>query len=151
VVKWKWNVNTFPVKKMPESLETTDEDDFAARVYLIFTANFITNSKVVEYVWAETLPEGKTGISPYSDNIRLMVLRSGLKKDKPWCLEERDVVEDYVKLFGERPRHDIGAVAFMTDADTTGTSADSVYTDIKLGYKEEDKGKKAKQSRFAKF
>ena len=136
VVKWKWKVETFPVKGSPESLETTSEDDFAARVYVIFPAKFITNSKVIEYVWTETLPAGTTGISPYSKNIRLFSLRSGLNKEGTWCLEERDIVQDYIKLFGERPRRDVGAVAFMTDADTTKTSAESLYADITLGYKE---------------
>ncbi len=136
VIKWRWNVECFPTKKLPESLETASEDDFAARVYVIFPARFITNSRVVEYIWAQTLPEGTAGVSPYSKNIRLMVLRSGLTDDAKWHYEERDIITDYVKLFGSRPRMDVGAVAFMTDADTTRTSADSVYADIKLGYKE---------------
>ncbi len=137
VIKWRWNVEKFPVKKLPESLETVNEDDFAARVYVIFPAKFFTNSKVIEYVWTETLPAGTTGISPYSKNIRLMALRSGMGNEKAWCAEERDVVDDYSALFGEKPRLNVGAVAFMTDADTTGTSADSLYTDIKLGYREQ--------------
>ena len=136
IVKWRWGVERFPVKSLPESLETSGEDDFAARVYVIFPAKFITNSKVIEYIWAESLPEGTTGISPYSKNIRLMVLRSGLNADMKWSYEERDIIADYARLFGAAPRIDVGAVAFMTDADTTNTSADSVYTDIKLGYKE---------------
>ena len=136
VIKWKWNVEHFPVKKLPESLETTNEDDFAARVYVIFPAKFITNSKVIEYIWTESLPQGTTGLSPYSKNIRLMSLRSGPNKEGPWCFEERDIVQDYIKLFGERPRMDVGAVAFMTDADTTKTDAESLYADITLGYKE---------------
>jgi hypothetical protein len=134
VVKWRWRVRTFPTKKHPESLTTTEEDDFAARIYVIFPAKFFTNSKVVEYIWAESLPAGETGISPYTKNIRLMVLRSGPCEE--FVFEERDVIEDYVRLYGERPRLDVGAIAFMTDADTTGTSADAMYTDIMLGYKD---------------
>jgi len=136
IVKWRWMVTIFPNKELPESLETKNEDDFAARVYVIFPAKFITNCKVIEYVWTETLPAGTTGISPYSKNIRLMALRSGPGKEGMWYLEERDIAQDYIQLFGEKPRMDVGAVAFMTDADTTKTSAASLYTDIKLGYKE---------------
>lgn len=134
VVKWRWRVQKFPVKKRPESLETSREDDFGARIYVIFPAKFFTHTKVVEYIWAETLPEGETGISPYSKNIRLMVLRSGPNSE--FVFEERDVIKDYIQLYGERPRLDVGAIAFMTDADTTGTVADALYTDIKLGYKD---------------
>ncbi|MCM8760783.1 MAG: DUF3047 domain-containing protein [Candidatus Omnitrophica bacterium] len=131
---WKWRVDKFPEKKAPESLETEKEDDFAARVYVIFPAAFITNYKVLEYVWAEKLPVGTTGTSPYSKNIKLMVLRSGLAADGVWSLEERDIVADYKRMFGTSPEKDIGAVAFMTNTEHTGTSAEATYDEIRLGY-----------------
>jgi hypothetical protein len=136
VISWKWNVDKFPQKAAAESLETENEDDFAARVYVIFLAPFFTNSKVLEYIWAETLPEGMIGTSPYSKNIKLIVARSGANKDKKWFREDRDIAADYLKAFGMRPEYDIGAVAFMTNAEHTGTSADAMYDEIKLGYKE---------------
>lgn len=137
IVSWKWRVDKFPAKKLKENLETKDEDDFGARVYVIFPAAFFTNSKVLEYVWAETLPVGLTGTSPYSKNIKLIVVRSGLDKTEEWLGEDRDIVQDYVKTFGRPPEYDIGAVAFMTNAEHTSTSADATYDEIRLGYKEE--------------
>ena len=133
MVSWKWRAEKFPVKVNKESLETENEDDFAARVYVIFPALFFTNSKVLEYVWAESLPVGSTGVSPYSENIKLMVLESGAKNE--WKLEDRDIRADYVKMFGREPEHNIGAVAFMTNAEHTNSSADAVYDEIKLGYR----------------
>jgi len=136
VISWKWNVDKFPEKKKRESLETENEDDFAARVYVIFPALFFTNSKVLEYVWAETLPEGMIGTSPYSKNIKLIVAHTGPNKDKKWFQEDRDIIVDYMKVFKIKPKFDIGAVAFMTNTEHTGTSADAMYDEIKLGYKE---------------
>ena len=136
VISWKWNVDKFPGKKTRESLETENEDDFAARVYVIFPAMFFTNSKVLEYIWAETLPEGMIGTSPYSKNIKLIVARSGPNLDKKWFQEDRDIAADYMKAFGKSSEYDIGAVAFMTNTEHTGTSADAMYDEIKLGYKE---------------
>lgn len=135
LISWKWRVAKFPEKKLAENLGTENEDDFAARVYVIFPAMFFTNSKVLEYIWAEDLPVGTIGPSPYSGNIKLIVARSGLVKDGGWAYEERDIAEDYVKAFGRRPEYDIGAVAFMTNTEHTGTSADAMYDEIKLGYK----------------
>lgn len=137
IVSWKWNVEKFPVKKSKENLETQDENDFAARVYVIFPAKFLVNSKVLEYIWSETIPAGTIGVSPYSKNIKLIVARSGENKNKEWFLEERDIIADYLKVFGRPPEHDIGAVAFMTNAEHTGTDAVSMYDEIKLGYKED--------------
>jgi hypothetical protein len=136
VISWKWNVDRFPEKKTSESLEIENEDDFAARVYVIFPAVFFTNSKVLEYIWSETLPEGMIGTSPYSKNIKLIVARSGPNKDKKWFQEERDIKSDYMKAFGRTPEYNIGAVAFMTNTEHTLTSADAMYDEIKLGYKE---------------
>ncbi|MFA6079299.1 MAG: DUF3047 domain-containing protein [Candidatus Omnitrophota bacterium] len=137
LVSWKWNVEKFPVKKNREGLTTKDELDFAGRVYVIFPANFLLNSKVLEYVWAENIPAETIGTSPYSKNIKLIVARSGANPDKEWYAEERDVLEDYRKAFGKAPEHDIGAVAFMTNTEHTGTDAVAMYDDIRLGYKED--------------
>jgi len=137
VLKWKWRVEKFPVKNLPESLEAAGEDDFAGRVYVIFPAMFILNSQVLEYIWAEKLPAGSTGTSPYSKNIKLIVLESGSGKDGNFVSEERDVVADYTKAFGSSPERDIGAIAFMTNAEHTATSADAMYDEIEIGYKEE--------------
>jgi len=142
VISWRWRVEKFPEKRNPETLEKQNEDDFAGRVYVIFPAPFILNSKVLEYIWAETLPAGTTGTSPYSSNIKLIVLQSGPAKSGEWRYEERDVISDYVKMFGKRPERDLGAVAFMTNTEHTGTSADAMYDEIVLGYKKStgDKG-----------
>lgn len=134
VLRWRWKVEKFPTKTGPESLEAENEDDFAARIYVIFPAMFITNYKVLEYVWSETLPVGTTGTSPYSPNIKLMVLRQGPAKDGGWFSEERDIRADYVRSFGKAPESNVGAIAFMTNTEHTGTTADAMYDDIELGY-----------------
>ncbi len=137
VASWKWHVEKFPVKKLPENLDKQDEDDFAARVYVIFPAFFFTNSKVLEYIWAEKLPVGTIGTSPYSENIKIFVLKSGPAQPDEWPAEERDVIKDYREAFGRGPEYDIGAVAFMTNTEHTASSADAMYDEIKLGYKED--------------
>ena len=141
MIIWKWRVEKFPDKTRPESLEMTNEDDFAARLYVIFPAMFTTNSKVLEYVWSETIPVGTTGTSPYSKNIKLIVLEQGKEKDKRWFTETRDIYSDYLKLFGHPPEYDIGAIAFMTNTEHTGTTAEAMYGDIQVGYIEGDETK----------
>lgn len=134
IISWKWCVDEFPKRTLPERIDLREEEDFAARIYVIFPAIFFTNSKVIEYIWAEQLPVGTSGISAYSKNIKILVLRSG-KYNEKWLFEKRDIYQDYVKLFGEEPRLNIGAIAFMTDADSTKTEASAVYDEIKIGYK----------------
>lgn len=135
VIRWKWKVNAFPVKTRAESLEVENEDDFAARVYVIFPTAFLLNSRVLEYVWTRDIPPGTIGTSPYSSNIKLMALRRGQDDKGEWLLEERDIVADYNKMFGKDPDYNIGAIAFMTNAEHTGSSAEAMYDEIELGYK----------------
>ena len=134
VISWRWKAEKFPAKKLQEDLERETEDDFAARVYVIFPAMFLTNSKVLEYVWAEKLPIGTSGSSHYSKNIKLIVLESGPTKDNDWASEQRDVISDYIKAFGRHPEYNIGAIAFMTNTEHTGSQAEAKYADIKIGY-----------------
>jgi hypothetical protein len=137
VITWKWRAKEFPTKKFEESLNKENEDDFAARFYVIFPAMFITNYKVLEYVWAEKLSPDTIGTSPYSKNIKLMVLRTGVDKNNEWFTEERDIVSDYTRMFGTPPEANIGAIAFMTNAEHTLSSAEALYDEIVVGYKKE--------------
>ncbi len=137
VISWKWNAQMFPAKDSVESLKDAKTDDFAARVYVIFPALFFTNSRALEYIWTEKIKEGTIAPSPYSKNLQLIVAESGKKENPEWIYEERDIYSDYVKAFGEEPKYDIGSIAFMTDADSTRSMAETFYDEIKIGYKKE--------------
>lgn len=131
-ISWDWMVEKFPNKDKKEVIEDKSEFDFGAQVYVIFHAAFFLNAKAIQYVWCEELPEGITGSSPYTDNVRIMVLASG--EPGKWRHEQRDIRADYRELFGEDTDKDIEAVSFMTDADSTGTTAVAYYDNFKLGY-----------------
>ena len=135
VISWKWNAQKFPTKDGPEDITSAKQDDFAARVYVIFPSLLFTNSKAIEYIWSEDLPVGTISPSPYSKNLQLIVVESGKNDGGKWVSERRDIYEDYLKAFGRKPKLNIGAIAFMTDADSTGTSAESFYDEIDIGYK----------------
>ncbi|MBL7069070.1 MAG: DUF3047 domain-containing protein [Candidatus Omnitrophica bacterium] len=138
VISWRWNTKKFPAKDGVEDLKNAKQDDFSARVYVIFPAFFFTNSRAIEYIWAEKIKEGTISPSPYSRNLQLIVVESGGREEE-WVSEERDIYEDYIKAFGEEPRYNIGAIAFMTDADSTKSTAEAFYDEIKIGYKKEEK------------
>jgi hypothetical protein len=59
----------------------------------------------------------------------MIVVESGADKLNQWITEERDILEDYRKAFGEDPPL-ISGVAIMTDTDNTGESAVAYYGDI---------------------
>ncbi len=111
-----------------------EKDDYAARVYVIFPSWFFPHTKCIEYIWSEDLPQGQIITSPYFANIKLIVARSGKNKNDEWAFEERNIYEDYRRAFGTNPPA-VGAIALMTNTDNTMSSAEALYTDIKVGYK----------------
>lgn len=132
-ISWRWRIAAFPEKLAKDDLSSKTEDDFAARVYVIFPALFFTKSKVLEYIWTKDLPAGTIASSPYSENIKIIVLEQGERPE--WASEERDIYKDYVEAFKVKPQLQIGAIAFMCDSDSTKTNAEAFFGDIKLFYK----------------
>ena len=59
----------------------------------------------------------------------MVAVESGPDRVEQWISEERDILADYRRLFGEEPR-EIGAIAIMTDTDNTGAEATAWYGDI---------------------
>jgi len=134
-LSWKWCVNSFPNKRFPDNLLCKEEDDYTARVYVIFPALFFSNSKVLEYIWAKDLKVGTVSSSPYSDNIKIIVAESGIKKENDWATEERNIYDDYMLAFNIPPKFKIGAIAFMCDSDSTQSNTDAYFDEIKIFYK----------------
>ena len=132
ILSWKWRLLNFPKKQFSDNLLSKKEDDFAARIYVIFPASFFSNSKVLADIWAQDLKVGTISSSPYSDNIKLIVVESGLDEANGWIIEERNIYEDYKLAFQERPKLNIGAIAFMCDSDSTKSSAEALFDEIKI-------------------
>ena len=132
-LSWKWRVAVFPNKPGTDNLHKKAEDDYAARMYVIFPAIFFANSKALEYVWAKDSTPGIITSSPYSANIKRIVLESG--KTGEWVSEERDIYNDYMLAFGSKPARAIGAISFMCDSDSTKSNAEAFFGDINIFYK----------------
>lgn len=130
VISWKWQVLKFPDKK--NALTAKEKDDFAARLYVIFPFLSFSSSRFIEYIWDENLPVETMLDSPSGKNIKQIVVRSGQIKDGAWASETRNIYEDYRKAFGKAPRHNVGAVAIMCDADNTNSESESGFDEIAI-------------------
>ncbi|MDP1853185.1 MAG: DUF3047 domain-containing protein [Candidatus Omnitrophota bacterium] len=136
LISWKWKIVSFPKKNKDKNVKGgwLEKDDYAARVYVIFPSFIFTNTKAIEYIWDENLPEGTILTSPYWRNIKLIVIESGRKNIDQWATEERNIHKDYVLAFRNQPGN-VGAIALMTDTDNTLSSAEALYKEIKVGYR----------------
>jgi len=132
VIAWDWAVEVFPKHVKEESLSSKKEFDFAAQIYVVFYSRFFLNTRAIQYLWATGLPPGMVSDNPYTKNVKVMVLESG--PFEGWKHEERNIRDDYKTLFGEELGKDVVGVAFMTDADSTDSTAIAYYTGFTLGY-----------------
>lgn len=132
LLSWKWRVLKFPKK---EAIEDASKDDYAIRVYAIFPSLFFYSSRFIEYIWAEHLPEGHVQRSPSGKNIVQIVVRSGSEDAGKWFQEERNVYEDYEKVFGKKASKSVGAIAIMCNSNMTESEAEALVDNITIGTK----------------
>lgn len=136
MISWKWRVNAFPDKGKAAggAGEWVEQDDYAARFYVIFPRFPFTLTECIEYIWDEHMSEGTIKESPYFKNIKLFVIESGDENLGKWVFEERNIYEDYKAAFGRPPERSVGAIAIMTDSDNTLSTAEASYDEIYVGY-----------------
>jgi hypothetical protein len=75
------------------------------------------------YVWDATLPPGTQLDSPFTRRLRYLVLRSGQDPLHRWTGERRDIVADFLSMFGDETKTlpPIVGIAIGADADNTRT------------------------------
>lgn len=127
-LRWSWKISDTIANG---NEKTKNGDDYAARVYVVFPGRFFWQTKAINYVWANRLPKGEFLPNAFTGNAMMLAVESGPEKSGIWVTEERDVLADFRRLFGEEPR-EIGAIAIMTDTDNTGGEATAWYGDISI-------------------
>jgi len=129
-LEWRWRIGN----RLPAADETTKAgDDYAARVYVVVDGGlFFWRTKALNYVWANTSPQGKTWPNAFAGNNAMMLaLRSAGDATGTWYSERRNVREDLQRMFGEDIRY-IDAIALMTDTDNGGGEVTAWYGDIRF-------------------
>jgi hypothetical protein len=126
-IQWSWKVNRVLDKG---DARTKEGDDYPARIYVVFKGSVFWKTTGLNYIWANRLPQGDAVPNAYAKkNVIMLAVESGPGKLGQWVSEERNVFEDYQRLFGKEPPK-IEAIAVMTDADNTGESVTAWYGDI---------------------
>jgi hypothetical protein len=125
---WSWRIDH---TLKGEDIKSKKGNDFAARVYVVFPRTFFWRMRAINYVWAAKMPKGSEAQSPHAKNSVIVAVESGDEKAGKWVSEERNIYEDYKRIFGEEPPL-LGGVAIMTDTDDTQDEATAWYGDITL-------------------
>jgi len=83
------------------------------------------------YVWEHGKPLETVVRNPHTGRVRKIVVSSGPDNVKRWQRFQRNLVDDYQRVFGHRPGRIVG-IAVMTDSDNTRQDVDAIYGDISL-------------------
>ncbi len=148
VVRWRWKVP----RPVPGADNTRREaDDSPARLELVFSGDTTTlpfNERVffaqvkattgidvpyatLDYSWGSGAPAESIIANQWTGRLRMLLVRSGPQGMGQWVSEERNVYQDFKRMFGEEPEK-ITQVLIYTDADATGATAEAYYGDIEF-------------------
>lgn len=142
VMSWEWRAHVLPDNGNESQ---RDKNDSAAGLYVLFQRKKIpfTGWKYqpvnwIKYVWSTTLPVGtviprkkeKAGVILYEG--RIMVVASGKKDLGKWITFRRNVLDDYIRLYGQKPLYNPIMVAILTDSNSTKSKAVADYANIKI-------------------
>ena len=129
-ISWRWKVDKVLSKDHPEKAKRGD--DYAARVFVVFEPHYVSwKTRAICYVWAASQRAGSTYSNPYAESLKTIAVRSGDKDKKKWVNEERNLIADYIELFGKPPTM-LTAVAIMVDTDNTNQHVTTYFDDITL-------------------
>jgi len=143
VLSWKWRAHQLPFGANELNKKTNDS---AAAIYVIFQRSWSPSRNwkkkpvnVLKYIWSTSLPKGKVvhqrarkkyGVTYYEGNF--YVLQSGNRNLGKWITERRNVLQDYKRAFGKKPRYNPMAIGILTDSNAVKKTAVADYDDIIL-------------------
>jgi hypothetical protein len=148
-LRWQWRVDSMHEEA---TVDDDDAEDTPVRVIVAFAGDvsrlslrdrlffeqveLFTGNKLpfatLTYVWDGQLPVDR--VVPYSrtSRIQYQVVESGAARLGQWIAYERNVVQDFAKVFGHNPPGHVSSVGVLTDSDDLKNQVEAWYGDIGL-------------------
>ncbi len=124
-LRWRWRADQLPEGAREDSRKLNDT---GAALYVAFQCNdWIGRPCTIKYTYSSTLPK-ETQV--HYGKLHVFVVSTALDPEAGWTEIERNVVEDYMLLFGKPPKGDPLYIILWNDTDTTGGTADVYFDDI---------------------
>lgn len=85
----------------------------------------------LEYTWGDGAAKESIIKNGWNPRIRLLLAQSGSERVGEWVVENRNIVEDFRRAFGEEPGR-IVSIGIHCDSDATETKSEGFFGDIKF-------------------
>lgn len=130
ILTWDWRIHDLP----EGANEDTKYNDAAASVYVVFDFGKVFFRKVpksIRYTWSSSLPAG-TELSKFHGNQKIVVIGTGGDQLGEWLSVERNLKEDYRRLFKDNAPDKPLALLLLSDGDDTNSNAKADYDNFVL-------------------
>jgi hypothetical protein len=129
MLEWEWKSIVLP--KGGNSCKKAT-DDQAGQVFVVWPRfPEAVRSRIIGYVWDTTQPAGTICKSEKTGTVTYVVLRSGAADLNRWMTEQRNVVEDFKKIYGEAP-DDPAVLSLSIDSNDTNSTAEAMIGAIRF-------------------
>lgn len=122
-LRWRWRA-----QKLPEGASERGQNDTGGAVYVTFERNWLGLPRSIKYTYSSALEPGTV--------VGFRTLQVIVVASKPadgtgeWIAHERNVLEDYERVFGGEPDDTPLAVMMWSDSDTTDDTATVDFDDF---------------------
>jgi len=129
ILEWEWKSIVLP-KNGNSCKKATD--DQAGQLFVLWPRfPESVRSRIIGYVWDTTQPVGTICKSEKTGMVTYIVVHSGPADLNRWVTEQRNVVEDFRKIYGEAP-DDPAVLSIAVDSNDTNSSAEAMYGAIRF-------------------
>ena len=129
ILEWEWKSLVLP--KGGNSCKKAT-DDQAGQVFVLWPRfPEAVRSRIIGYVCDTTQPAGTICKSEKTGMVAYVVVHSGPADLNKWITEQRNVVEDFRKIYGEAP-DDPAVLSLSIDSNDTNSTAEAMYGAIRF-------------------
>jgi hypothetical protein len=122
ILEWRWKAVALPPGGHSCRAAT---DDQAAQIYVAWPRfPEALRSRIIGYVWDSTAPVETVCKSEKTGTVTYIVVRSGPADLGTWVTEQRNVRDDFKRIYGESPDAP-GAVSLSIDSNDTHSKVEA--------------------------
>ncbi len=127
-IEWQWRV-----EQLQRSADIRDEEleDFAAIIFFLFgkPGLLYRGIRSLGYAWTSSSVPADTALDSIRTpkQSRYLILQSGEANTGRWITEQRNLLQDYERLYGQPPPELVSGISIFVDNDQTGEAVESLF------------------------